>query len=106
MTEGTLTELEKLLSKSVTKKKNPRIISEIEPNFWVEPKYVIEVNADEITKSPMHSCGKEENSVGYALRFPRMLKLRTDKKAENATTTEEVKKLFTTSPNHEVVKHE
>ena len=95
MTEGTLTELEKLLSKSVTKKKNPRIISEIEPNFWVEPKYVIEVNADEITKSPMHSCGKEENSVGYALRFPRMLKLRTDKKAENATTTEEVKKLFT-----------
>lgn len=95
MTENTLTELEEILSKSITKKKNPRIITNIDPDFFVEPKYVIEVNADEITKSPMHSCGKEENNLGYALRFPRMLKLRTDKKAEGATSTSEVKKLFT-----------
>lgn len=95
MSEAILTELEELLSKTMTKKKNPRIISEIEPDFWVEPKYIIEVNADEITKSPMHSCGKTKKEAGYALRFPRMLKLRTDKKAENATTSEEVEKLFT-----------
>ena len=75
------------------KNKPARVVSEVEPDFWVTPKYVVETRADEITKSPMHSCGKEEGK-GYALRFPRMIKLRTDKKAEQGTTTEEVKQMF------------
>lgn len=93
MSEADLTELKELLTKIVTKNKNPRIVSEIEPDYFVEPKYIIEVNADEITKSPMHTCGKTKTETGYALRFPRMLKLRIDKKAEEATTSKEVKKL-------------
>ena len=93
LTEDTLVELEKMLSKITKKEKPIRIVSEIEPDFWVEPKYVIEVRADEITTSPMHSCCKKEGK-GLALRFPRMTRQRGGKNAEQATTTEEVEKMF------------
>lgn len=93
MSEEILRELEGLLSKTISKNKPVRVVSEIEPDHWVIPQYVVETRADEITLSPMHSCGKEKGK-GYALRFPRMIFLRTDRKAESATTTEEVKKMF------------
>jgi len=93
MSEEKLAELESILSKITTKTKPARVISEIEPDFWVQPQYVIETLADEITKSPMHSCGKE-NQKGYALRFPRMIKIRSEKKPEEATTTEEIIKMY------------
>ncbi|MEK9200898.1 MAG: DNA ligase, partial [Patescibacteria group bacterium] len=53
---------------------------------WCKPKIVVEILADEITKSPMHSSG-------LALRFPRLISFR-EKKPEDATTTDELKKLF------------
>ncbi|OQA30575.1 MAG: DNA ligase [archaeon ADurb.Bin336] len=93
LTENTLMQLQEMLFKDKIEKKHARVVSEIEPTFWVEPKFVIETRADEITKSPMHACGKESGK-GYALRFPRMIKLRLDKKAEEATTTKEVKEMF------------
>ncbi|MFA5126155.1 MAG: ATP-dependent DNA ligase [archaeon] len=93
MSEEMLGELEGLLSKTISKNKPVRVVSELEPDCWVIPKYVVETRADEITLSPLHSCGKEKGK-GYALRFPRMIKLRSDKKPETATTTTEVKKMF------------
>jgi len=93
LTESTLVELEKALSKISLKERPVRVISELNPDFWVEPKYVIEVRADEITSSPLHSCCKKEGK-GLALRFPRMIQQRGDKKAEQATTNEEVEKMF------------
>lgn len=59
------------------------------PDFWVEPKYVIEVAFDEITLSPTHTCGIKEGR-GYALRFPRMQNMREDKSIKEITTTREV----------------
>ncbi len=93
MSEEVLKELEERLSKIKTQQQNPRIISELKPDYWVEPKIVLEIRADEITKSPLHSCAKE-NETGLALRFPRMIKFRNDKKPEQATTTSEVKKMY------------
>jgi DNA ligase-1 len=93
MSEETLKQLEEILSKIITKQKPARVITELEPEHWVIPKHVIEVRADEITLSPMHSCGKEKGK-GYALRFPRMIKSRSDKKPEDATTTEEIKNMY------------
>jgi len=93
MSEEMLGELEGILSKTISKKKPVRVICELEPDHWVIPTIVVETRADEITQSPMHACGKEKGK-GYALRFPRMIKLRTDKKAEQSTTTDEVKKMF------------
>lgn len=74
--------------------KPARVRSKIEPNYWVEPKEVLEIYADEITKSPIHTAG-EVDGIGYALRFPRLVKFReADKKAEDATTVEEIKELY------------
>lgn len=74
--------------------KPARVRSKIEPSYWVEPKEVLEIYADEITKSPIHTAG-EEDGIGYALRFPRLVKFReADKRAEDATTVVEIKKLY------------
>ncbi len=52
-----------------------------------EPKVVIQVRFQEILKSPKYSSG-------YALRFPRIITLRTDKPPEEATTLEEVRNII------------
>ncbi len=57
------------------------------PDFWLEPKLVVEIQADNITKSPIHTAG-------LALRFPRLVRFRDDKSAEQITTLGEVEKLF------------
>ncbi|MCR4335400.1 MAG: ATP-dependent DNA ligase [archaeon] len=92
MTEEILKELEAKLSKIKEKNKPARVESGIEPDFWVKPEYVIEVRADEITKSPTHLAGNE-NGQGYALRFPRMIKFR-EKKPEESTTVKEIIQMF------------
>lgn len=67
-----------------TMPKNYEVHKNLIPDVWVEPSLVVEIAADEITRSPVHSAGK-------ALRFPRLSRFRTDKKAEQATTVEELK---------------
>lgn len=95
MSEETLQELDKRLSKIALKKKPARLESELEADIWCTPQYVIEVRADEITKSPMHTAGKTKtNAEGFALRFPRMISWRTDKKPEQATTEKEIVRMF------------
>jgi DNA ligase-1 len=74
--------------------KHARVDSLVDADVWVEPKYVITLTADEITKSPMHTCGMEEG-VGYALRFPRLIKdIREDKNPEDSTTVNEIKEMY------------
>jgi DNA ligase-1 len=53
----------------------------------VEPKIVLEVAFNNIMKSDRHSSG-------YALRFPRIVRLRPDKLPEEADTMERVKEIF------------
>ena len=80
--------------------KPARVDAKIEPSYWVEPKVVMEIYADEITRSPIHTAG-EEDGIGYALRFPRLVKFReSDKRAEDATTVSEVKKLYEAQYKH------
>jgi DNA ligase 1 len=72
-----------------------RVWSLIEPSVWVQPTLVIEVLADEITRSPIHTAGKTESEPGYALRFPRLISFREeDKKPEDATTVAELAELY------------
>lgn len=51
-------------------------------DVWCKPKIVVEVKADEITKSPMHTSG-------LALRFPRLVSWR-EKRPEDATSLKEI----------------
>lgn len=53
------------------------------PDIWVKPELVVEIAADEITKSPSHTAG-------VALRFPRLVKFRDDKNWTDATTISEL----------------
>ncbi|MBM3282322.1 MAG: ATP-dependent DNA ligase [Candidatus Diapherotrites archaeon] len=93
--EEMLADLHKLLSKHTLNHKPARVDSDVTPYAWVEPKFVIEVRADEITQSPMHTAGREQGeSTGYALRFPRILKRRNDKEPEMATTVREIIKMY------------
>jgi DNA ligase-1 len=75
--------------------KAARLDAAIEPDVWVEPRYVVEIRADEITRSPMHTAGRGEGMIGYALRFPRIINfIRQDRKPEDATSEEEIIAMF------------
>ena len=52
----------------------------------VEPKIILEVTFDRVQPSPRHKSG-------YALRFPRILRLRNDKTVDEIDTLETVRKL-------------
>lgn len=92
-TEEEMVQLRKLLEKTKTKKPAGNLKHTLDVDFWVEPRYVIEVAFDEITKSSMHTCGMKEDK-GYALRFPRLVRLREDKTRKEITTTDEVADMF------------
>ena len=56
------------------------------PDVWVHPSLVIEIAADEITRSPNHTAG-------VALRFPRLMSIREDKNWTDATSIAELDSL-------------
>jgi DNA ligase 1 len=80
-------------SKSKIKSPPANLEWKAEPDFWVEPKTVIEIAFDSITQSPVHTCA-ERNGRGYALRFPRMIRVRDDKGVADCTTSSEVESMF------------
>ncbi|GBC77057.1 DNA ligase B [bacterium HR08] len=87
--------IRELLDRSRVSHRPARVDSLIEPDVWVEPRYVVTVLADEITKSPVHTCGKRDDEPGYALRFPRVVGwIREDKRPEDANTVREVLELY------------
>jgi len=75
--------------------KPARVNSTFVPDAWLEPAIVVEVLADEITPSPRHTAGMTGDGPGFALRFPRIVSLRTaDKKPEDATSVREIREMF------------
>ncbi|HCL81453.1 MAG TPA: DNA ligase [Nitrospiraceae bacterium] len=93
--EDEFLELKKLLDEIALKHKHARVDSVMEADVWVEPRYVITVMADEITRSPTHTAGRDKEGVGYALRFPRSTGfIRFDKKAEDANSVKEIIEMF------------
>ncbi|MGB6839109.1 MAG: ATP-dependent DNA ligase, partial [Microgenomates group bacterium] len=89
LTDEQFRELKKRLSKLEVKDKPKEYVvhRNLEPDSWVKSSLVVEIAADEITKSPTHSSS-------LALRFPRLVRFRDDKSVNQATTLSEVKKLF------------
>ena len=76
---------EKLKVKS--QPKEYRADKNLAPDIWCRPGLVVEIQADNITLSPIHSAG-------LALRFPRLVRFRDDKSAEQTTTLSETRKLY------------
>ncbi|OGM15722.1 hypothetical protein A2V56_02170 [Candidatus Woesebacteria bacterium RBG_19FT_COMBO_42_9] len=57
------------------------------PDAWTKPSLVVEILADEITVSPIHTAG-------LALRFPRLINFRNEKNPDQTTTLRELEGLF------------
>jgi DNA ligase-1 len=66
---------------------DPLIVDKKGKIVEVKPKIIIEVAYEEIQKSP-------EYSSGYALRFPRLVRLREDRGVDDASTLREVDVLY------------
>src|SRR5438552_962488 len=75
--------------------KPARVNSLFVPDAWLKPEIVAEVLADEITPSPRHTAGMSADRSGFALRFPRIVSLRTaDKKPEDGTSVRQSREMF------------
>ncbi len=71
----------------MTQRLKPLIIKEEGRMVWVRPEVVVEVSYQEIQKSPKYTSG-------YALRFPRLVRVRLDKAPEEADTIQRLEMLF------------
>jgi len=88
-------EIHERLAKLEVAQKPARVNSNFVPDVWLEPAVVVEVLADEITPSPRHTAGMSGDQPGFALRFPRIVSMRTaDKKPEDATSVREIREMF------------
>lgn len=107
LTDNEWRELYKRSQKLKSKTKPPlyEVDKGLEPDVWIEPNIVVEIRADELTRSPNHTAGRvmkpsksgtafDVDILGYALRFPRLEKFRDDKKPEDATELKEIEEMF------------
>lgn len=96
-TDEHLDRIYQMLSGSVTLRRDPRVVSGMEPDVWFFPRVVIEVVASEITQSPVHKAAMDcaRKGAGLALRFPKFTgRVRADKSAEDASTDSELEALY------------
>ncbi len=73
--------------KLMTETLKPLILKERGREVYLKPKVVVEVAYQEIQKSPNYESG-------FALRFPRLVRVREDKSPEEADTIDRIKELF------------
>jgi DNA ligase-1 len=73
---------------------NVIVAKSLYPDVWTSAEIVCEIRADDITKSPLHAAGKNGDCLGFALRFPRFVRYRTDKFAQDTTSSVELAHLF------------
>ncbi|KAB8339227.1 hypothetical protein FH972_022161 [Carpinus fangiana] len=68
-----------------------------QPDVWFEPRFVWEVLCADLTLSPRYKAAADTaggGGKGVSLRFPRFLKVRDDKKPEDATTSSQVADMY------------
>jgi len=96
-TDKDLASFPEILKKHEVPRKHSRVLSTLEADIWFEPAVVLEILGAEITLSPIHTSAMDSirKGSGLAIRFPRFTgKYRTDKAAEDATTSEEVLEMY------------
>jgi DNA ligase-1 len=96
-TDKDLSQLYEMLHKHVIPRKNSRVQSTLEADVWFEPAIVLEILGAEVTLSPIHMAAMDSirKDSGMAIRFPRFTgKYRTDKSPQDATTSNEIVKMY------------
>ena len=84
---GVKEKTEGLTYEEMTKSLKPLIIHEKGKEIRVKPKIIIEVAYEEIQKSPSYSSG-------FALRFPRVIKIRSDKPLNEINDIKTIEKIY------------
>ncbi|KAL8655753.1 MAG: hypothetical protein Q9210_000679, partial [Variospora velana] len=100
--EAILEELHCMLSELKIEKPKPfyshSSVPKDQPDVWFEPRVVWEVKAADLTLSPRYKAGAESladaSGKGISLRFPRFLKVREDKKPDQATESRMVVDMY------------
>ncbi|MBD3188011.1 ATP-dependent DNA ligase [Candidatus Bathyarchaeota archaeon] len=64
----------------------PNVISVEQPDKWVIPTMIVEIAGDQVTSS-------DGSTTGFSIRFPRILRLRKDKKIEDISTVDDIKQM-------------
>lgn len=87
--------------KSENKPENYIVEKSLEPDVWVNKGIIMEIIADEITRSPSHTAArgkssnvkKDDNSKGLSIRFPR-IKIWNRKDKDYPNTVDEIVKMY------------
>lgn len=96
-TDEDLSRLPEMLKPFRISHRHARVTCLMTPDIWFSPGIVLEVAADEITLSPLHTCARDivKKGAGLALRFPRFTgNWRSDKAPEDATTRDEIVEIY------------
>ncbi|KAF2968894.1 hypothetical protein GQX73_g4693 [Xylaria multiplex] len=101
--EQVLEDLHKQLSEIVIDRPKPFYShssgGQHQPDVWFEPRYVWEIKTADLTLSPRYKAGCKEGvdpsgDKGISLRFPRFIKIRDDKKPDEATSSRQVAEMY------------
>jgi DNA ligase 1 len=106
ITDALLRSLPRLLKPYVISAKHRLVKTKMEMDVWFEPAVVIEISGADLTISPVHTVAQNQlKKGGIALRFPRLLRIRSDKTAEQATGVQEIWHMYRDRIRHPRGRH-
>ena len=79
-------------------RKDYKVGQSSEVDVWLDAKLVWEIKAADLSFSPVYTAARDlldDKGRGISLRFPRFIRERVDKTPTEATSSEEIYKLFT-----------